>query len=99
MISPAGCAFPIRCSDRRRKDRPLQGRPVAEIAEKTNHCVARRAREKFFCRFANAASQRHAEGILIFEAFAASFGRHRPGRIKKNAAQSARNLGCGLAFP
>jgi hypothetical protein len=40
----------IRRSDKRRKGRPLQGRHAAEIAEKMNHCVARRAREKFFFR-------------------------------------------------
>jgi hypothetical protein len=70
MSRPAGCAFSIRSSDRRRKGGPLQGRLAAESAEKMNHCVARRAREKFFFRFPKAASQRRAEGICIFKAFA-----------------------------
>jgi hypothetical protein len=65
VVSPAGCAFLIRPLDRRRKGRPLQGRPAAEIAEKMNHCVAQRAREKFFFRFAGAASQRRAASIFF----------------------------------
>jgi hypothetical protein len=69
IVSPAGCAFLIRPSDKRRKGRPLQGRPAAEIAEKINHCVARRAGGKIFLPLRERCKSAPRRKYFLFEAF------------------------------
>jgi len=77
----------------------LQGRHAAEIAEKMNHCVARRAREKFLFRFTHAASQRRADNISVFETFATVVRRSQHGGFEKTLLNLSGTAVCQLAFP